>query len=172
MLKIAGSICIMLGTSGIGFLYIQKEREKIMFAQMWENIMQMFLSEISYRKQSLAFAGYEIGEKIGGREGECFQRIFERMQQYRGEGFANIWIEEWNLYFKERKLQEEEKKLIEEFAVFTGFEDEVIQIKLVEEQREKWKERKLTIRKGQLERERIVWTISLCAGIVLILVLI
>ena len=167
-----GVICILLGALGCGFSYIQRDKDRIIFAQMWENIMEMFLSEISYRKQSLALAGYEIGEKIGGKEGECFQKICLRMQQYVGESFADIWISEWNIYFKERKVQEAEKKLIEEFVLLTGFEDEIIQKKMVEEQIRKWKEMKLNIQKGQQERERIVWAVSLCGGIVLVLILI
>ena len=172
MLKMIGIICIMSGVLGSARNYVQKERKKISYAEMWECIMQMFLSEISYKKQSLAFAGYEIGEKIGGKEGECFKKIFERMQGYEGKGFSQIWLEEWNEYFKEQKLQEKERKLIEEFALFLGFEDERIQISLMEEQREKWREIKINTRKGQQEREKIVWTVSWCAGIVLILIFI
>ena len=171
-MKLVGAICILLGAVGLGFLYVQKEKERIAFAQLWENIMEMFLSEISYRKQSLALASYEIGGKIGGKEGECFRKICERMQQYAGDRFADIWLLEWSMYFKERKLSNTEKKLIEEFVLITGFEDEIIQKKIVEEQLRKWKETRINIQKGQQERERIVWTVSLCGGIVLVLILI
>ena len=172
MLKMVGAICVMTGSLGCGLIYVQNQRHKIMYAGLWENIMQMFLSEISYKKQSLYLAVYEIAERIGGREGECFKRIYERYQRYEGESFSLLWEEEWNWYFKERRMQEAEKKLIQEFAEVSGYEDERIQMKLVEEQREKWKDLKISIRKGQQEREKIVWTVSWCAGIVLILILI
>ena len=42
------------------------------------NVLSMFTNEIAYKKQSLSLAAYEIGQKVEGKVGKCFQRIYER----------------------------------------------------------------------------------------------
>ena len=170
MQKLLGAMLVIVGCLGIGISYVEREKRRIAFFYLWESIIKMFLSEISYRKQSLAFAGYEIGEKIGGKEGECLKKISERMQLCES-GFVQIWKEEWNHYFNTTKLEKTEKKMIEEFVMFVGFEDEIVQLKMVEEQLEKWTDNRKSIQEGQQERERIIWTISFCIGAVIVLVL-
>ena len=171
MQRLLGAICILTGCLGYGYSYMEKERKKIAFARMWETIMLMFYEEIAFKKQSLALAAYEIGGKIQENERECFIRIYEKMITQSQKGFASIWLEEWNTYYENQILSSEEKKLIEEFAEITGFHDENVQIKMMEEQQRKWKKVQADLMEGQRERKKMIWTLSACSGVMLILVL-
>ena len=53
----------------------------------------------------------------------------------------------------------------------TGFEDEKMQKKLIEEQREKWKVKRVKLQKEHRERKKIILLLSSCLGIVMILIL-
>ena len=77
MQKLLGVVFVITGSLGMGYFYLEKEKQKINFIEMWDNVLSMFINEIVYKKQSLVFAVYEIGQKIGGREGECFSKIYK-----------------------------------------------------------------------------------------------
>ena len=172
MQKILGAIFVITGSLGVGYFYIEKENQNINFIEMWDNILSMFINEISYKKQSLVFAVYEIGKKIGGKEGECFGKIYQRMMEYSREGFSSIWKDEWEKYFKNRKISQKERVLIEEFVNVTGYDDEEILVKIMEEQQKKWRNLRMEIVEGQQERKKIIWTLSMCLSLMLILILI
>ena len=172
MQKFLGIIFVITGSLGMGYVYIEKEKQKINFIEMWDNILSIFTNEISYKKQSLAFAAYEIGEKIGGKEGECFKRIYKRMMEHSREGFSYIWTDEWGKYFKNRKIAQKERTLIEEFINVTGFDDEKILVRIMEEQQNKWRNLRVEIMEGQQERKKIIWTLSICFSLMLVLILI
>ena len=172
MQKLFGAICIFVGCMGYGLSYMEKMKQRIAYAAMWENIMLMFSEEIAFKKQSLALTALEIGEKIKGIEGECFLRIYDRMVNQNQNGFADIWTDEWNTYCKKSVLTIKEKKLIEEVKNLTGFNDEKVQIKMIDELQKKWMDLRLEWIKEQQERKKIVWTLSACSGLILILILI
>ena len=172
MQKLFGALLILAGCLGYGYSYIEREKQRIVYAGMWENIMLMFLEEISFKKQSLALAAFEIGQRIGGREGECFIRIYDKVINQRQNGFADIWLGEWKAYYQKRNLSVEEKKRIEEFADIIGFYDEKVQVKMIEELQNKWQNIRLDLIEEQRERKKMVWTLSACSGVMLILILI
>ena len=172
MQKILGAIFVITGSLGVGYFYIEKENQNINFIEMWDNVLSMFINEISYKKQSLVFAVYEIGKKIGGKEGEYFGKIYQRMMEHSREGFSSIWKDEWEKYFKNRKISQKERVLIEEFVNVTGYDDEEILVKIMEEQQKKWRNLRMEIVEGQQERKKIIWTLSMCLSLMLILILI
>ncbi len=171
MLQMLGACLLILGSIGIGYLYIQEEIKIIHVIETWEHIMQMFISEITYKKQPLDLACYEIGEKIGNDEGECLNRISLLMQKNERLCFKEIWEQEWCGYCEKKKMKTDLKQLIKEFGVLTGFEDEMIQKRMIEEQKEKWKSKRVILLKEHRERKRIVLLLSSCLGIVMVLIL-
>lgn len=171
MLQLLGSVMIIFGVLGIGYGYIEKENKILCVIETWEHIMQMFISEITYKKQPLSLASNEVGEKIGGKEGICLKRISERMQERIRESFFTIWQEECLKYCKEEKVPEEEMRLIQEFGRLTGFEDEEIQKRMIEGQREKWKNLRLRKQEEYQERKRLILILSSCMGLMIVLIL-
>ena len=172
MQKLLGAIFVVTGFLGMGHFYLEKDKQKIIFIEMWDTVLSMFTDEIAYKKQSLVFAAYEIGKKIGGEEGECFNQIHNKMLNHNHNGFTGIWIEEWGKYLKSKNTSPKIRVLIEEFVNVTRFEDEEILVKIIEEQQKKWRSLRLEILDGQQEREKMVWTLSICCSLMLILILI
>ena len=79
MMQVLGSIMIFAGTLGIGYELIDKKRKIIRVIEKWEWILQLFVSEIIYKKQPLNFACMEIGEKVGGKERKLLLCVSKRM---------------------------------------------------------------------------------------------
>ena len=171
MLQLLGAVMIILGAMGIGHNYVEKEQKMICLLEKWECIMYMFISEVTYKKQPLSMASKVIGEKIGGKEGNLLKSISEQMEQRNRESFFKVWQKECLQYCKEEKVSEEERLLLQEFGTLTGFEDENVQKKMIEEQKEKWKINRLRKQEEHQERKRLIMVLSSCAGIMIVLIL-
>ena len=171
MLQLLGACMILLGTMGIGYSYIEEERKILCIIEKWEQIMQMFISEITYKKQPLSLACIEIGEKVGGKEGEVLIKVAERMQDKSRESFCIIWEEGCLNYCKEEKVTAEEQVILKEFGVLTGFEDEEVQKRMIEEQKEKWKNLRLRKQEEHQERKKLIGVLSSCVGLMTVLIL-
>ncbi len=171
MLQLLGAGLILMGSLGYACLFIEKENRVIKRMENWEIILQMFQSEITYKKQPLIFALDEISGKLTGEEGRYLKKIRDRMFENKNESFAKIWSKESEIYAKKEKLTKEEESLIKEFGIMTGFEDEMLQIKFIEEQEKKWQVLKGKRQKEHQERKRIVWTLGGSIGLILILIL-
>lgn len=171
MLQMLGAVMIILGGIGIGYRYIEKDRQTIHTLEKWESIMNMFVSEISYKKQPISFACDEIGERVGGLEGGMLQSVSERIQERNGQIFLSLWKEECFKYCSRVKLEEEERGLLLNFGILTGFEDEYLQKLMIEEQKEKWKNIRLQKQEKHQERKKLILILSTCMGIMTVLVL-
>lgn len=171
MLQLLGACMILLGSMGIGYSYIEKERRIIGVMEIWEYIMQMFISEITYKKQPLSFACYVIGEKVGGEEGSYLKNVAERMKEKKKLGFGDIWEAEFQKYSEKKRITGELQIVLKEFGILSGFEDEEIQKRMIEGQKEKWKNLRERKQKEHQERKRLITTLSFSMGLMLVLIL-
>ena len=171
MLQVLGSIMIFAGTLGIGYELIDKKRKIIHVIEKWEWILQLFVSEIIYKKQPLNFACMEIGEKVGGKERKLLLCVSKRMVETQRGQFQLIWIEECKKYCKGEDLESAQIELIMDLGVITGFEDEESQKRMMEAQKEKWKNVRIQKQEEFRERKRLILSLSPCIGLLIILVL-
>ena len=162
---------IFMGCLGIGYGMIDKNRKIIGVIETWECALQLFVSEIIYKKQPLNFACMEIGEKVGGMEGNLLIRVSKRMGEKERVQFKQIWEEESEKYCKEKNLELIEIELIKEFGIMTGFEDEESQKRMIEVQKEKWKNIRIKKQDEFQERKKLILSLSPCIGLLIILVL-
>lgn len=171
MLQLLGAVMIFFGIFGIGYSYVEMERKLLTVMEKWERILQLFSSEITYKKQPLSMACQEIGQKIGDKEGKLLKRISDRMLEKERSSFSVIWNEESEKYCRQEKLGREFLLLLEEFQSLTGMEDEEVQLKLLEEQKEKWKRIRAGRQRDYQERKRVILILSSCIGLLLIVIL-
>lgn len=171
MLQLLGACLILVGSFGFSCLFIENDKKKLRSLDHWEKILQMFQSEIAYKKQPLIFAIEEIAEKMSGEEKNYLENVRNRMEENPAASFLQIWSEEGKNYAKREKMSPEEIGLIQELGVMTGFEDEKLQVKFMKEQERKWQEVKREKQKEYQERKKLVWTLGGSMGTVLILLL-
>lgn len=171
MLQMLGACMVLLGCLGSGYAMIRKSKEVLRIMEQWEYILQMFVNEIMYKKQTLGYACYEIGQKIGGTEGELLERISKRISERQSGCFQQIWKEECMNYCKEVQMPEKAVELIREFGQMTGFEDGEVHKKIIEMQMEKWRNERVRKQEELLERKKIILTLSSCIGMMIILIL-
>lgn len=171
MLQMLGACLVLLGCLGYGYGMIRRNKEVLRIMEIWECILQMFVSEIMYKKQALGYACYEIGGKVGGKEGELLQKISKRVNEKQSGHFYQIWEEECENYCKEVKIRARERELINEFGKMTGFEDGEVHKNMIGMQMEKWRNERVRKQEEFLERKKIILTLSSCIGMMIILIL-
>lgn len=171
MFQVLGACMVFLGCLGIGYERIRKSKEILRVMEIWEYILQLFVSEIIYKKQPLGYACYEIGKKIGGLEGEYLERISNRINEKQYGCFHQIWNEECTSYCKKIKMPEKVMELIKEFGQMTGFEDGEVHKNMIEMQMEKWRNERVRKQEELLERKKLILTLSSCIGMMIILIL-
>ena len=171
MLQMLGACLVLLGCLGCGYEMIRKDKEILHVMETWEYILQMFVSEIIYKKQTLGYACYEIGEKVGGKEGDFLQEISKQVNEKQNGHFYQIWEEECKNYCKEIRIMDREWELIKEFGKMTGFEDGEVHKNMIEMQMEKWRNERVRKQEEFLERKKIILTLSSCIGMMIILIL-
>ena len=171
MLQILGACMIFCGCLGSGYVIIRRKREILRIMEAWEYILQMFVSEIMYKKQTLGCACAEIGEKVGGREGELLEEISRKSKKKERGCFYKIWEEECTRYCKAVGLQERETELIKEFGKMTGFEEGKVHEKMIEIQLKKWRSERVRKQEELWERKKLILTLISCIGMMIILIL-
>lgn len=171
MLQVLGACMVLCGSLGVGYAIIRRNKEILFRMETWEYILQMFVSEIIYKKQTLDEACYEIGEKTGGTEGELLERICRRISEKKSKSFSEAWEEECRNYCKKIRMPAREVELIKEFGQMTGFEDEEVHKKMIEIQLEKWRNERIRKQEEFWERKKIILTLSSCIGMMIILIL-
>lgn len=171
MLQVLGACMVLCGSLGFGYAIIRRNKEMLFIMETWEYILQMFVSEIIYKKQPLDEACYEIGKKIGGLEGELLERICRRISEKKSKSFSEAWEDECRNYCRKIRMPAREVELIKEFGQMTGFEDEEVHKKMIEIQLEKWRNERIRKQEEFLERKKIILTLSSCIGMMIILIL-
>ena len=171
MLHLLGSVFIMGGMIGLGMHYLEKEKQRMVMLETWEYITELYLNEITYKKQPLSLASIEIGKKIKGSQGEILIKIGEKLENGQEDSFGDIWEKEWKNKVREMVLSKEEKEMVLQFQVFTGYENEEIQRNMIQLQQEKWKKIRERVQAESKEKKKIVVLLSFSVGMLIVLIL-
>ncbi|MBQ3105688.1 MAG: stage III sporulation protein AB [Lachnospiraceae bacterium] len=171
MLYFLGIFCIMTGAFGYGKAYMYRQKSHVLLLYRMESIFRLMQSEITYKKQSLPQACLEIGKRMPEKEGEILTEIGRQAQDGSGRGFREIWKEYWEVYLRDSPLELEERRILLEISQFTGYEDEHIQQEMLERQKERFADIRKRKEDKNREQNKLVMTLSLSAGALLILLL-
>ncbi|MBQ9990773.1 MAG: stage III sporulation protein AB [Lachnospiraceae bacterium] len=171
MLDLLGSILIIGGMTGLGILYLEKERQQMGELEQFSYLFRLLKSEISFKKQPLPFACRCAGEKIKGEKGRILKEIAGEMDGGSGRSFSQLWKEKWGSFLQTSCLTCEEQQRVVDFSAFVGYEEESMQENMMEHQIEEF--RRLAERKREeLEKKkRVVMLLCSCIGILFVLIL-
>lgn len=170
MLDLLGSILIIGGMTGFGFLYLEKEKKRMDELGHVAYLFMLLKSEVSFKKQPLPCACRTSGEKLQERIGKVLKEIADEMDTGRG-GFKELWKEKWKIYLRTSFLSQEEQKKVLNFSGFIGYEEESMQENMMEQQVEEFTRLKDRVREELEKKRKVVLTLSSCMGILFVLIL-
>lgn len=172
MLRLLGSICLLIGSVGVGWSW--RERFKTELTQLYEmrQMFKMFQSEIIYSHVPLHEACRRIAGQVKMPYRDALVKIHENMLKNNGEAFGGIWQREMDVCMKQLTVRGEERRILYDFGESVGFMDERMQVEILEQLIYKLE---LAIDRKEKElanRCRVVMSLSVMGGMMVVILLI
>lgn len=148
MLKALGGCMIVAGCFGLGMWYRGQFLGRIRALRLLQTILELLCSEIRYGRAVLGECCGRVASRIPSPCGEAFREIERRMKENTGEAFESVFRECMGQALGELPLKEEDREDFFEFVPKSGFMDGQMQIRMIEQSRER-----LALRTEKLEQE-------------------
>lgn len=127
MLKLAGSILLMIGCIGLGMKKTAEEKGRIRELREIRRIIQRLQSEITYGKRTLPEICLLFGHCMEEPYRSAFAVIFRRLEENDGSTIAHIWKEEMEAVMRDLPLREDEKEALCSLPAYQGILDNAMQ---------------------------------------------
>lgn len=171
MLKLAGISLLMTGCIGLGINKVSEERQRIYELREIRRLILRIQSEMVYGKRTLPEICLLLNQCVGEPYKQAFSEIFDKLEENDGSVLGDIWKEKMRACMKEMPLKEEEKAVLINLPEQLGILDENIQAANIGQSLDVIEER---IKRTGLEYEgksRVIMSISVMAGLFLIILL-
>lgn len=128
MLRIVGAVCIILGSTGIGFWYRQRLYAAIGHLRSMKQILEFFMSEIRYGKATLPECCKKAGERMEEPYRGALLEIYEKMEAYDGSSFSEKWISCMTAALADVPITQKEKEIFLGFSAGSRISDNHMQL--------------------------------------------
>ncbi len=136
-----------------------------------ERIQEMLISEIRYGKATLPECCIHIAGHVSEPYSSYFVHIYERMRENRGEMFGEVFGENMEECLGLLPLTEEDKRIFLSLFSDSGFEDEGMQIRSIEQSKEQLQHTISTLETENTEKCRMAVGLGAMSGLLLLVVL-
>lgn len=171
MFRGVGSVLILAGCLGLGFLSREKMNGRICALQQLMDILELFESEVRYGRSILPECCGRIGKQIRGAIGEALADVAEKCRENTGDSFAAIFCEDVGKQLEEMPLKPEDRNIFFQFISPTGFTDGQMQLRAMEQSVERLGKTKEKLERENSEKGRIAVGLGAMSGLLLILIL-
>ena len=155
MLHLLGIILVLIGFIGGGIYFCDKEENKIKILTEWKKSLQILCNEIIVRQQPLLFALEETEKRLQGEVAIFYKKVNNEMKERKGE-LLEVWKKELKIYLKKSLLSIEGKKIIETLEEVLGYEDQKIQLGMLQTEMEIIDNYRKEIEKEKKEKKKII----------------
>lgn len=170
MFRLLGCTLVLAGFCGIGISFCESEEKKIRILKDWGNSVRILKNEIGQKKQPIGPAMQECARRIDGEVGHLWESAAAGLQNTE-KSFGEVWRIEFLDYLKKSILPKEGKKEIEDFLYIFGYEEEEIQISMLDVKMEEIEYYQKKLEKEKEEKKKVTFTVSISAGIIVVLLL-
>lgn len=171
MIKITGSLMIMVGCFGMGLWYKRQFTGRVKALRLLQTIMELLCSEIRYGRGTLPESCGRVALRLTSPCQDAFRQIAERMKENSGESFEAIFRECLEGPLGEMPLTEEDMEEFFRFVSGNGFMDGQMQIRMIEQSREQLEAKAEGLERENAEKCRMAVGLGAMSGLMIILVL-
>ena len=172
MLKIAGVILCIAGSTGYGWVKISGWKNGLLEMKIWLLLFQKIKRCVLYQKETLEGSCIWIGEKEDSLQAKQLKEIGCRARRERNYEFSFLWYEEMGIWCKKTAMPEKAKGLLLQFPDYIKEADEHLQIQLFTVYMEEWKREQHELEQRIKEQQKPVMAISLVVGMMLSILLV
>jgi stage III sporulation protein AB len=128
MLKTAGSLLIILASTGIGFRLGNDMVQRIAELREIKKTILMLRGEIKYSGTNLPEAFFNIGRRMEGALKEFLLQVGQELKKMEGRSFQDIWKEKTEECLKDTRLKKQDIDLLKGLGENLGYLDKEMQI--------------------------------------------
>lgn len=168
MLRIAGCILVIIGSSGFAQSICQDGKRRLEMLKQLRSIFESMKYYIAYQKATIPETLWKLSDQrdheLSGAFREIYQRVYEQ-----GESFPVMWKRQMEGVLLQTPLTKEEKKLVLDFPSCLGFMEETAQAGALDEL---LREINLHIEEliGELKsKNKMIMSLGVAAGVLVVL---
>lgn len=171
MIKIAGSLMILLTSVCLGFLKGQQYEDRISDIKVLEHIFRELLSDIEFGKITVAESFARIEKTVPEPFGRFLKNVCGEVKWKRGRSLESIFVGEVEQCLEKSALETADLRRLKELGRYMGAAERQSQIHSIQNYL-----RELNITREQLERKapdrkKICRVFGFCGGIFLLILL-
>ncbi len=170
MLKVVGSICILLGCMGWGGNRIREERCRIRHLQELIRIIRRIQNEMAYSKHTLPEICQILSESCKQPYQDCFGAIYRRMKQ-ENICLDQIWEQEMKQCLHRTRLQDEEQEILRNLPQNLGIQEEKYQAESIGQSMDFLVRVCRQSEEAYENKSRMIFSLSILTGVFLIILL-
>lgn len=171
MQKVVGIFMIFVGCSGLGVWYGLQFQEQILVLKELCHVLELFLSEIRFVRCTLPEGCLRVAQRMKEPFATVFESIYERSCENTGESFGEICKEILVEGLQEEKISEEDKKLFIDSFVTGGYEEDIMQLRAMEQAKEELDKKVSLLETGVVARCRLALSLGTMSGLLIIILL-
>lgn len=172
MLRLAGILMLITGSSGIAFSIVKERREYLERCRTWRELFLFMENEIVFQKSTLPEICCRVSAHLSGNKEIFLNRIGQTLREGGGDTLGELWRREAKRIFEEEPLKKEVGKEVEELGERLCFEDSDMQRKTladIEKYLRKHEEEQENLSK---ERNKLTLCAGVMGGLLLVILLI
>lgn len=171
MLKILGSLCIIVSTILWGAAAARQLGKNYEHMRMLEQLLNRLRNEIRYSRSSLREVFAKIGLDFDGPFQQWMHQMNQRMQQKEGESFSAIWKETVEKCLSDCGIPERDRERLLEIGRQLGDADLDGQIRAIELYLEELKHSMEDMRTELKSKEKLCHCLGVMSGIFIVILL-
>lgn len=132
MIKLLGSVIILLVATLFGFRMANRYAERSKQLRLFITALKILETEILYAATPLSEAASNIGERIQGPVGTFFAELGHKLREGQGVTAGEIWRETLAAHHMTLRLKEGDRDVLHSFGRTLGISDRQDQIKHIQ----------------------------------------
>lgn len=167
MLKIAGAILLIAGTTGIGISMRFEMKQRLYHIKYMHHIFTLLASEIGYAKATMEEACRNLYEKMESPYQRFLEQIYREMESGSGISFSVLWRNAVQEHLQGLPLKANEWEVIDSFADYTGYMDIELQRRLIDYEMQNLEKLAQQVEKEIVTQGRLCVTFGVMSGLFL-----
>lgn len=169
MQKIIGFIMILSGCCGLGFWYSSQFKEQLEVLREFCRILELFSGQIRFGRCTLQEGCLQLTERVEEPYKQIFTDIYEEACKNHGESFGSICNRYLEAGLQKVSCRKKDKELFIKCFTAGGFEEDIMQLRMIEQTKEEIEERLKETAKENESKCRLALSMGAMSGLLLVI---
>lgn len=171
MFKLIGAVLLLLGMGGYSVCLCREMKERLKCLYEMKRMYELFRSQIGYSLAAFPELCRMTEIRMEPPFSEMLHDIYQETEENTGKSFPQIWVEQVEKHFTNFSLKKEDKTLLQEFSRSLGYADRELQEQAIDNQMTLLQNVIQKMEAHMAEREKMIMSLGIMGGLLLIILL-